>query len=51
LSPIEKLLYSILQREGEDVLTELIFWATNDQPDSPESLRLQQAMLKVLGRD
>jgi hypothetical protein len=51
MSPIEKLLHLILQKDGEEALTELIFWATNDQPHSPESLRLQQAMLKVLGRD
>jgi hypothetical protein len=51
MSPIEKLLHLILQKDGEDALTELVFWSTNDQPYSPESLRLQSAMLKVLGRD
>jgi hypothetical protein len=50
MSPIEKLLYLIMQKDGEEALTELIFWSTNDQPHSPESLRLQQALLTVLDR-
>ncbi|WP_250125515.1 hypothetical protein [Chroococcidiopsis sp. CCMEE 29] len=50
MSPVERLLYLILQRDGEDALTEVIFWATNESPHCPESLRLQQAMLKVLNR-
>lgn len=50
MSPIEKLLYQILQREGEDALTEAVFWATNDSPHCPESLRLQAALLTVLER-
>jgi len=48
MSPIEKLLYLILQKDGEEALTELVFWSTNEQPYSPESLRLQQSMLNVL---
>lgn len=51
MTPIEKLLHLILQKDGEDSVTELVFWATNEQPHSPESLRLQGALLKVLGRD
>lgn len=50
MSPIEKLLHLILQREGEEALTELIFWSTNTDPHSPESLRLQAALLTVLER-
>jgi hypothetical protein len=51
MTPTEKLLFLILQKDGEEALTELIFWSTNDQPYSPESLRLQSALLKVLSRD
>ncbi len=50
MTPVEKLLHLILQKDGEEALTELIFWATNDQPHSPESLRLQRALLTVLDR-